>query len=214
MGENRKPYKYFPYVPYRLNDDYSKNEWKRVVDYMHMDFPAAVFESNGYGKIIVENPPQDICSPGEWKSLVEKILIPETQNFHPAFRKIPIIVRLFPKMIDIFQNTEIGGTGKLASNEYLVRIPYKFQDGELKRPIDILFTLMHEVCERDFWYKTKDDDTEAHSNEDEIDLLREGEVKLYDQLLDEKIANRRALRALRRVWPNATTNSFDYPEDS
>jgi len=108
------------------------------------------------------------------------------------------------KLWDRNNALESGGTGMGHNDEHWFRLSINGKSKE-----DLTFCLMHELVEYDFWEKTKPGDTEAEvKSTDEINAFKADDLT-YQNLLDEKIANRRALKAVRRMWPFA---HFDNPD--
>lgn len=145
---------------------------------------------------------------------MDTAFLPEWQGIDLEFkRNKKIFIRFTEHLHDYYENVEAGGVGKTIGNEHWIRIAFKNPDDTNHKIEDLTFVLMHELTERDFKLKTKSNDTQAFVNpKDEIDYFKQGG---YRNLLDEKIANRRAMRAIRRMWPNANwTNPEDeYDED-
>jgi len=203
-------------VPYRFGGKYTPEEFDRLSKFMHADFLHATYGGGRYKEVIIENPPEEICDPKEWKNILDTVFLPEWENFDLELKRHKkITVRFVDKLHDYHNNVDSGGTGIEYGNEKFYRIVFKTLEGQ-KLPVEELtFVLMHELAESDFWSKTPADDQEAHIEPiNEINFFK-GERQDYRHLLDEKIANRRALRAIRRMWPNANwTNPEDkYEED-
>jgi len=184
---------------------------KILKEFMHADFNKWEIGDNRGGLISVEFPPIAISKPAEWEDSLEKILKPEWYSLHPKLRRRKIITRFVPKLADYKAGVETGGNatiprdgGKLS--EHWIRIPMVTPWGDLTTEQDALFTLVHELTEIDFWQKTTTSEWRDRFEEDlqGIELLKMGKAKEYNQLTDERIANLRAEKALRRKWPEYT----------
>lgn len=200
------------YPIYKYDGAYTQAEISQVGEFMHAEFPSVVIEARGM-KFTVEYPPSYICGPNTWNYYLGKILKPEIDVLHPRFRNKPTIVRFVPVLNDIRDGTGAGATGNVRDDEYWVRIPYESQNGKTKSVDEILFLIMHEITESDFWAKTQKGDTEAYvDGKLESEYFKSADSANYRNLLDEKIANRRALRAIQRVFTESSL-VHSYEED-
>lgn len=203
-------------VPWRFDGRYSQEERQVLKDFMHADFPHLNYGGGRYKDIIIEYPPEEICSQEEWKEILDKVFIPEWQTFDPKLkRKWKTIIRFVPVLYDNKLNTSAGGNFTKQEGEDWGRINYIDEDGEKRNIQTITFILMHEFAETDFWSKTSPTDKEAHVDLAEEEVVFKNDKQTYRYLLDEKIANRRALKAIHRMWPNAnyTNPEWEYDED-
>jgi hypothetical protein len=198
-------------VPYRFGEKYTPEELDRLSKFMHADFPHTTYGGGRYKEVIIENPPKEICDPKKWKNILDTVFLPEWENFDLRLKTHKkITVRFIDKLHDYHNNVNAGGNSIAYNNDEFCRINFKRDSGQNKTVEDLAFVLMHELAEGDFWSKTLEDDQEAHIEHiNEINILKTGEQN-YRHLLDEKIANRRALRAIRRMWPNV---KWINPED-
>ena len=202
-------------VPYRFDGRYTESERAQLREFMHEDFPHITYERGRGKEIIIEYPPAEICEPAEWKKILDTVLLPELQTFHPSLRQTKTIIRFTDKLYDYQNKVDAGGNDIFMKNEDWVRVNYKASSGKNLNLQNCTLILMHELTEGDFWQKTLPDDEDAHSGQaSDIDIFKK-EDQTYRNLLDEKIANRRALRAVRRYWPNANWTNPDsvYEED-
>ena len=150
---------------------------------------------------------------------MDAVLKPEIETLEPNFkRNYLMITRFVNKLVDLDNPTAyLGGVGEKAPalREIWNRINIIDDEGEIKTEANLVYVIMHEILERDFWEKTKSDDKEARDAKmNEKNYFLEDDQK-YRNLLDEKIANRRALKAVRRVWPEADWTDLEdtYEED-
>ena len=203
-------------APYRFGGRYTKDELDQLQRFMHEDFSHLTYGGGRHKEITIEYPPAEICKPAEWKEILDTVLLPELQVLHPSLQQKKIIIRFTDKLYDYQNGVHSGGNGRRMNDEEWIRVPYKNSSGKnLRSVFDCTLTLMHELIEADFWEKTLPIDKEAHSNQvGDLNVFK-SEDDTYRNLLDEKIANRRALRAIKRYWPNANwANSSDvYEED-
>jgi len=155
------------------------------------------------GLLIVENPPEDICSISVWHNYLETVLRPEWESLHPILRRSNIVIRFVDQLIDNKEQIEIGGdfnwfqvNGKKI---HLMRLSLN-PKGKRIDVENLLFKLIHELAEEDFWQKTTKGELVdlEEANKSDAALLRR---KDYPLIIDEAIANRRAVRALRKIWP-------------
>lgn len=201
INENIPPYKY-------NSRDYTSIDLDVLNEFMHAEFPHVSHGGPRDKGIVVENPPANICSPEEWEKIIKTILPPEWDSLEPRLRRsCKIIVRFVDKLCDnkkdirfLGNSLDVKVNGK---DENWIRLATKNLDGNILDKESIAFMLMHELAESDFWAKTKKDDKTANiSKEDDENALISPHK--YINLLDEKIANRRALRAIIRMWPDLT----------
>lgn len=192
-------------APYRYGADYTGDEVARLREFMRADFPHVAYGGARQGETIVEYPPAEICPPEQWKEILDTVLVPELDEFHPLLRQGKKVIRFVQKLYDPKEDIESGGNlatyGKGKRSEKWVRIPLKWSDGSARDRQVLIFTLMHELIEKDFWMKTHKNDLEAPSDQETEITFKSGDDDSYRNLLDEKIANRRAVRALQRMWP-------------
>ncbi len=206
-------------IPYRDNTIYTPSEFLLLRTFIHGEFRHLKYGGQRDKGIIVEYPPEKICSPREWKKIMDAVLKPEIETLEPNFkRNYLMITRFVNKLVDLDNPTAyLGGVGEKAPalREIWNRINIIDDEGEIKTEANLVYVIMHEILERDFWEKTKPGDDEAHDAKmNEKNYFLEDNQK-YWNLLDEKIANRRALRAVRRVWPEANWTDLKdtYGED-
>jgi len=192
-----------------ITGEYTQKQLKTLSEFMHADFPH--WETGGgrrNGILRIECPNSGICSQGEWVDSLNQIVLPEYDTFHAALKNRKMIVRFVPKLTDFKEGVEIGGHGHVVkaggNTEYWYRIPILDSTNNLANQKQLLFMLMHELTETDFWRKTTPGEWITLLSEDNksIEYLKDGHDVEYSQLTDENIANRRAWRALRRKWPN------------
>lgn len=199
-------------IPFKFHGDYSKKELEIVKNYMHSDFPHLTYGGGRNKEVLIEYPPEEICSKSEWKNILETVFLPEYKTFNPKLlRSQKIIVRFEDKLFDDALNLESGGNGIMINNEELIRISTSEMNVQ-----SLTFVLMHELAETDFWSKTFDNDKEAQVDPvSEINAFKSDKNQDYMNLLDEKVANRRAMRAIQRKWPDANyqDKSLIYDED-
>lgn len=202
--------------PWNYDGKYSPEEASKLWRFMHAEFPGVTLDGTRGGRIIVEYPPVEICSSQEWRKILDTVLVPEIGELHPLLQRRKIFVRFVKQLRD--PNTPqwigLGASTRINSKEgpmNPIRICYTNIDLR-----ELVHTIMHELIEEDFWAKTHPDDSEAPSDETTLALIKDSDsINSYRQLLDEKIANRRALRAIRRYWPNVdwTNPEGVYEED-
>ena len=198
-------------IPYRFDGKYTPEELDRLTKFMHEDFPHATYGGGRFKEVIIENPPEEICDPEKWKIILDNVFLPEWENFDLGLkRRVKIIIRFIDKIYDYQEGTASGGNITAKGDEIWVRVNYKDSNNQNKEEAVLAFILMHELAENDFWHKTHSDDNEAHIEPSEEINLFKSQGQSYRHLLDEKIANRRALRAIKRMWPNA---NWVNPED-
>lgn len=191
-----------------------KGEIQTLYDFMHADFRHAVLRGSGRdGKVIVEFPPRNVCSMDDWCELLGTVLGPEIEELHPKLRRMPIFVRFAEKIFYESENVSLSGNARVTDGETFVILSL---EPERSKPINasyLLYIMMHEICEVDFWCKASKNEMipNAKTDLEELRLLeKRGGFELYNNLLDEKIANRRALRAVKRAWPNL---DIDFPHE-
>lgn len=189
----------------------SEENAKILKEFMHADFNKWEIGDNRGGLLTVEYPPVRIADQGEWKDSIEKILVPEWYSLHPKLRRRNIISRFVPKLADYKAGVETGGNATIPRDEgkvreHWIRIPLVTPWGDLTSEQNALFTLIHELTEIDFWQKTTTSEWRDRIKDDlqGIEFLKRGQTKEYNQLTDERIANLRAEKALRRKWPDYT----------
>lgn len=206
----------FEEVPFKLHRGYSKKESEVIRNFMHEDFPNITYRGSRDEGVVIEYPPENICSHDMWKTILDTVFLPEWESFDPKIRRQKkAIIRFVDFLYDNALGLNSGGNGIITSNENWFRIPFKGGDGGNISVEILTFKIMHELTETDFWSKTQKDDKEAMINtDDEINAFKSGE-KEYRNLLDEKIANRRALRAIKRMWPDIdyVDPKYVYEED-
>lgn len=207
------------WVPFKsLGEEYTFVEYQKLKNFMHEDFQHLRYGGKNDKGIIVEYPPEQTCKPEKWKEITDTILIPEIEALDLNFRKNYLIIVRFSDNFRATSNPDIhvAGQGETVEQdkEYWVRVNIKDEAGELKSAENYIFVVMHEILEQDFWQKTKPDDIEAYAGKlNEVNSLQNNQA--YRNLLDEKVANRRALRAIRRMWPKANWTDIEdvYEED-
>lgn len=184
---------------------------KILQEFMHSNFSKWEIGDNRGGILSVEYPPIRIAEPTDWKDSLEKIVAPEWYSLHPKLRRRNIISRFVPKLADYKVGVETGGNATIPRDggqvkEHWIRIPMVTPWGDLTSDKDALFTLVHELTEIDFWQKTTTSEWRDRYAEDlqGRELLKMGKANEYNQLTDERIANQRAEKALRRKWPDYT----------
>lgn len=201
------------YPVYKYDGSYSRGEIEQVGKFMNSDFLSVTIEANRGMKFKVEYPPSSICGPHTWNYYLDKILKPEIEDLHPKFRKSPTIVRFAPILEDARDGVQAGATGNVRDEGYWVRISYMAPKNREKDPVELLFLMMHEITEHDFWAKTLKNDNQAHvGGKVEMEYFKSLNSANYRNLLDEKVANRRALKAIRRVFTDSSL-IHEYDED-
>jgi hypothetical protein len=144
---------------------------------------------------------------------MDTVFLPEWDNIAPKLkRKRKIIFRFVDDLTDNYLGIKMGACGMPESSthgfcikpndEQWFRISYKDEIGHVSDEKEITFRLIHELAETDFWTKTRPTDKEAQMvGRSEVATLKNG-GQGYQNLLDEQIANMRALKAIRRMWPS------------
>lgn len=193
-------------IQFNLQDKYSPTDLIGLGAVMHGDFPHVEYGGGRYKKLIIENPPQNISKPEEWKDLVRTIIFPEWDSLHPKTKQSDIIVRLVPTIWDIKKGVRVAGNGMNINipgkgRECWIRVAVLDGNQDVASKELILFNIVHEIAEMDYWVKTSPDEMRQHLRTvNEADLLV-NDLDQYHNLTDEKIANGRAFRALQRKWP-------------
>lgn len=205
--------KSLPSTIYKFDGTYTRDEYMTFEKFMSENFEGVVLKMKGEGMIKIEYPPSSIVSHQEWDNILEVVLLTETATFHPRLRRKKITVRFVDKLFDPTNTKESCGTCFSMPKEEWVMIPLLNSSKCCSDTENIMFTIIHELAESDFWEKTLKYDEEAK----EADLRTHdlfGNEQRYRNLLDEKIANRRAFRACQRYWPGIIwTPGKEYEED-
>lgn len=202
-------------IPFRIDSKYTPEELSHIGIFMHEDFPHTTYGGGRDKEVIIENVPERICDSEKWKKILDTVLLPELDEMNPKIkRNTKIIVRFEDKLHDYSIGADVSGLSLirkgLGLDEVWVRVKNTNKYDKDRTTADLTLVMMHELAEVDFWSKTPADDQEANVElSNEIDMLLNSS-KDYWQLLDEKIANRRAFRAVQRMWPNA---KYLDPED-
>lgn len=177
-------------------------------EFMHADFDNWHVTDGRGGVLKVEYPVADIVERNEWDDSLNTIVLPEWQSLHPKLKRSIMIARFVPKLYDFNHGVETGGNATIPKSagkvkEHWIRVPF-INHGELNTQQNLLFTIVHELAEIDFWQKTTVSEWKERHREDlvSLELLKAGRNHEYSRITDEEIANLRAERAMKRKWPD------------
>jgi hypothetical protein len=182
--------------------------------FMHEDFNSLKIGGGRLPEMIVEYPPEYVANPVDWANAVNMVLIPELDELSPMFRKRPTRIR-FLNDNSVNQNKhEAGAAGIVMDNENFIFVNLAKPDENNLNISTAFYYIVHEISELDFKLKSKANKSNDISKE-QRDATFHRKDGSYHQLINEKIANRRALRAIKRLWPNTrfTDESNLYEED-
>lgn len=202
--------------PYRVGG-YSEQELLSLKDFMHQDFRHLRYGGDRSKGIIIEYPHAQISHMHHWKEALDAVLLPELGTLNPKLRNRKVIVRFDNALHDNQKKISVLGNHKSdeqTNGETWIRVSAHYTNNDRFISIeDAVFIIMHEVFESDFWSKTHDADIEAlDDNNRGKSLIINKKFDEYEQLLDEKVANRRAVKAMRRYWPDFEL-AVEYDED-
>jgi hypothetical protein len=198
-------------IPFRTHAPYRPEEMIRIHHFMHESFPHLTYGGGRDKKTVVEYPPEEICGHDKWKEVLDTVLKPELETLDLNLRrKTKIIVRFAERLHDYDLGTNFSGSGMPFKNrkEQWFRISYIGKDGKARGLKTLIYILMHELTEADFWAKTNKYDPDMAIKKVEGETL-ENDRKAYRHLADEETAHRRAWRAIKRMWPDEKWDSFE-----
>lgn len=205
--------------PYHPDGEYSDQEVTQLIEFMHGATSNWITGGGRHGVLSIERPPADIVDPTRWDQFMELAILPEWQELHPKLRQKNIFVRFEPLIsptgvpaahaMDIpMKNLPDGDR-----DEVWIRISTQMSGDQNRNEVQIFLDLAHEIAESDYYSKRPFGSEHHPPQDDEADNDMD-----YWNLEDEKIANRRSIRALQRLNPNMTADKvwkpeFVYPED-
>ena len=175
------------------------------------DYPSfSISRGPRDGKFVVEIP--NIPEAEKFRDLMLLEVPDEIQSCHPLLKRRDIFVRFVSSLEEqqdgksIGTNCDILDARENGKVKYYIRVALsELQDLHGDDMVaNLVGMIVHEIAETDYYLKSPDE------SEDPKDLLnKEG----YSFTEDEEVANRRALRVLKRRYPNAKWVGLDYQID-
>jgi hypothetical protein len=202
-----------PAQPYHTEyGNYTYEDAKQIKKFMEEDiFPSfSIPRGPRDGKFVVEIP--GIPEAEKFKHLVLSEIPDEIQSCHPLLRRRDIFVRFVSSLEEqrggesIGTNADILDARENGKVKYYIRIAFsELQDLKGDNMVaNLVGIIVHEIAETDYYLKSTD------GLEDSKALLgTEG----YGFTEDEEVSNRRAIRVLKRKYPDVGWNNLDYPID-
>lgn len=198
-------------VPYHVElSEYTPDDILAIEDFLTERFLS--FElphSPRDGSFIVEIP--NIEGENEFKRVVLAILPNELRSCHPLLRRRNVTVRFVSRLEekndpsgkkDSYGDCLVLTTGK-AKTEYLVRVVLNLADDE-SAIAAMVGIILHEIAETDYYLKSPRGTTDSN------ELLG---TSGYFYTEDEEVANRRTIRAIHKIYPQAEWMDVVYPQD-
>jgi hypothetical protein len=133
----------------------------------------------------------------------------ELQSCHPLLRRRDITVRFVSALKEngtgesVTDGDILELTNKNSEVSYLIRLVIDQSDKE-STCAQIVAGIVHEIAETDYYLKS------PKGTEDSTQLLGTPEYSLTE---DEEVANRWAIRAIRRIYPDAHFEDLEYAQD-
>lgn len=163
------------------------------------------------GKFLIENLP--FPEAGEFKSLVLQELPDELDSCHPKLRRRDFYVRFVNNLSefdlsgkDVRTHCDVLEVEEAGKYKHYIRIDLDSLQNLHGDDLiaTVLSMIVHELAEEDYYMKSieKIEDSKALLGKDGYSLTE-----------DEEVANRRAVRLLRRIYPNAELTNVKYPID-
>lgn len=192
--------------------DYTVYEALEIKKFMEgTDHPQfSILRGKRNGKFVMEIPP--VPEAADIQDLLETELPDELQSVHPTLQRRDIFVRFVPKLKEETKGGKEFETFGDAldyregnEKKLYVRISeegLKDMDGD-NRIVNIAGIVVHEIAEIDYYLKT------PNAPKDSKAVNSEG----YQYTEDEEIANRRALRVIKRKFPQVEYKDIKYPSD-
>jgi hypothetical protein len=202
--------------PYHESGQYSDEEIRNLTEFMHSAGSVWSIGGGRHGILSIERSPESIMNRDKWDRCMEIGISPEWEELHPKLRQKNIYVRFQPSIgingKPMATALDFPKTGSMERGEVWIRVATQ-KNGVDRSQMEIFLDLAHELAETDYYAKKPLGLPRHFSQEDDA-----GTDLDYWNLEDEKVANRRSLRALQRIDPTMTADKvwkeeFIYPED-
>lgn len=192
--------------------DYTNSELLLIRKFMEEDtYPSfSIPRGSRDGKFVVEMP--SVPEADDFKDLMLSEIPDEIQSCHPLLRRRDIFVRFVSDLREQ-QGVKSTGTGcdvlDVSENgkiKYYIRVGMSslFDTHGDDLVANLAGKIVHEIAETDYYLKSQE------GLEDSKALLGHKE---YNFTEDEEVANRRALRVLKRKYPKTEWIGVHYPAD-
>lgn len=193
--------------------DILPRELEAIGQFMESDYPSFELPRGPRDGVFRIEVPK-ISESKEIIKLIQELVPDELQSCHPLLRRRNIFVRFVPELI--VRNASGGNTrtygdmiGVITSRgetKYYLRVT--LNDLKRRRGDDLvanaIYKILHEIAETDYFLKSPLGTKDRKENFG---------TKEYFLEEDEAIANRRAVRALKRKFPDVKFTKVSYPED-
>lgn len=199
-------------IPYHdRENEYTPNEAQQILNFMNSDeFPKIVLNESQRNKgCFVEIPKISEDLQREFIRIINLILPEEIASCHPLLQRRKIVVRFVDSLKK--ENGEITTHGDCLEMKiddetvYYIRISLNHFIEDLSSEnlvASLIGVIIHEIAEIDYYLK---------SDKNLVDM-KPGDVAEYHLLEDEEIANKRTLRALKKVYPNVHFSDISYDD--
>jgi len=209
MGNNSKENQTPPY--HAESGKYTKREIYGLVAFAEEEFPH-FYLPKGFRDSTFKIEIPNVSWSGRFTYAALSVLPDELQSCHPRLKRTNVVVR-FVQELEERQDFE-GKKGAAAvineisiKNEkklYLIRVVPEDTGNDDERVSTTLFRIIHEIAEEDYFLK---------SPKGTRDLMKFIGTPDYEYTEDEEVANRRAFRAVKKIYPTLEWRTASYPQD-